>query len=62
MAVKKKNWWVRKPSEQETPKIYVRRNGSRYIDPDELFRNPKVQETLQKLRSRDLTPNERSKE
>jgi hypothetical protein len=35
---------------QASPKIYVRRNGSRYIDTDELVQSDKFKETIAEMK------------
>ena len=34
------------PSERSKPKIHVTHTGGRYVDPDELLRDPKVGEAI----------------
>ena len=42
------------------PTIYVRRNGSRYIDMDELVASDEFQETLKQLKDIDLKQGQRA--
>ena len=44
------------------PTIYVRRNGSRYIDTNELINSDEFRETLEKLRDIDLKRTQRAEE
>ena len=39
------------------PRVHVRRNGSRYIDPEELLRSEKVKKTIEELKANKLTSN-----
>ena len=41
---------------ENRPTIYVRRNGSRYIDTEELLQSDKFQETIKELRDVILHP------
>ena len=43
----------------DRPTIYVRRNGSRYIDTDELLQSAKFRKTVEKLKDVVLKPSER---
>ena len=66
MAVEnKKKWWeIRKTAveeEEEQEKsltIHVRRNGSRYVDPDEFFSTPGIQKVVEDLK--DFQPDKSS--
>lgn len=49
-----------KAKKEEKPKIYVRRNGSRYVLADEYLRLPQVDRLLKELSEYDFTANRKA--
>ena len=39
--------------------IHVRRNGSRYVDPDEFFKTAGIKKLVEELKDIDVKPNEK---
>ena len=49
------NWWRLKTSNvgnevPERPRVYVRKNGSRYVNADELLRSKRGREVIDRMR------------
>ena len=49
-----------KATETDEITIHVRRNGSRYVDPDELFKTPGIRKLIEDLKEIDVQPSEKS--
>ena len=45
--------------EKDEVTIHVRKNGSRYVDPDEYFRTPGIRKLVEDLKDIDVKPNEK---